>query len=121
MPTPKILCLLILIHGLLACASNRDPVIDPKGVNMLAYQQDLLECRVLGENAQVVADTATSAVGGAAVGGIIGAAIGNSEAAKRGAGVGAVLGGVRGYRRGISEEDRIVRRCLMGRGYRVLN
>ncbi|MDA0689439.1 MAG: glycine zipper 2TM domain-containing protein [Proteobacteria bacterium] len=121
MPTPKILCLLILIHGLLACASNRDPVIDPKGVNMLAYQQDLLECRALGENAQVVADTATSAVGGAAVGGIIGAAIGNSEAAKRGAGVGAVLGGVRGYRRGISEEDRIVRRCLMGRGYRVLN
>lgn len=121
MPAPKSLSLLIPILGLLACTSSREPVIDPKGVNMVAYQQDLLECRAIGESAHVVADTATSAVGGAAVGGLVGAAIGNSDTAGRGAGAGTVLGGLRGYQRGSSEKERIVRRCLMGRGYRVLN
>lgn len=121
MAAPKILTLLILIPGLLACTSNRDPIIDPKGVNMMAFEQDLLECRALGENAHTVADTVTSAAGGAAAGGLIGAAIGNSDTAKRGAGAGAVLGGMRAYQRNTSEAERIVRRCLMGRGYRVLN
>lgn len=121
MTASQILPVLAISLSLIACNSTREPVIDPQGVNLVAYEQDLLECQALGEHANVVADTATSAAGGAAVGGLVGAAIGNSETAKRGAGAGAVLGGVRGYQRGSREQDRIVRRCLTGRGYRVLN
>lgn len=122
MPALKnLLLVLITTTALIACASSRDPVIDPKGVNRVAYEQDLLECRVLGEQAPVAAETAASAAGGAAVGGLIGAAVGNSDTAQRGAGAGVVLGGLRGYQRGTSAEQRIIRRCLIGRGYRVLN
>lgn len=98
-----------------------EPVIDPKGVNLAFYELDLSECRELGDLANVASDTAVSAAGGAVVGGAVGAAVGNSSTAKRGAGVGALLGGVRGYQTGSREEERVIRRCLTGRGYRVLN
>ena len=38
-----------------------------------------------------------------------------------GAGVGAVTGGVRGAQEGVRESERVVKQCLRGRGYRVLN
>ncbi len=98
-----------------------EPVIDPRGVNLAFYEMDLSECRELGDLANVATDTATSTAGGAVLGGAVGAAVGNSDTAKRGAGVGAILGGVRGYQHGSREEERIIRRCLAGRGYRVLN
>lgn len=117
---------LALLLTMTGCSSvekltSYDPVVDPRGVNIAYYEADLLECRELGESANVSRDTATSAAGGAVVGGAIGAAVGNSSTAQRGAGVGAILGGVRGYQRGSREEERIIRRCLTGRGYRVLN
>ena len=43
------------------------------------------------------------------------------NSAERGAGVGAVTGGVRGAREGVRETERVVKQCLRGRGYRVLN
>jgi outer membrane lipoprotein SlyB len=47
--------------------------------------------------------------------------LGNSDTAKRSAGAGGVLGGAEGNQRARYEQDRIVKRCLKGRGYRVLN
>jgi hypothetical protein len=44
-----------------------------------------------------------------------------SNSAERGAGVGAVTGGVRGTQDGIREQEKVVKQCLRGRGYRVLN
>jgi hypothetical protein len=35
--------------------------------------------------------------------------------------VGAVTGGLRGTQAGLRESERVVKQCLRGRGYRVLN
>ena len=121
----------ILVVGLLtvllvSCAGNRrlgrsEPIVDMKGVDQVAYRQDLAECRAYADEVNVAGRAAGGAVGGAVVGGIIGAVVGNSDTAERVAGVGAVTGGVSGTGRGLEERGRVVRNCLIGRGYRVLN
>jgi hypothetical protein len=60
-------------------------------------------------------------VAGAVVGGVFGAVVGNSNTAQRAAGGGAVLGAARSTGSVVRERDRVVRNCLLGRGYRVLN
>lgn len=110
---------------LVACAGNRpfqrDPIVDMKGVDQVAYNQDLAECREYSRQVNVAGRAGEGAVAGAVVGGVIGAVVGNSDTAQRGAGVGAVTGGVSGTGRGLEEQNRVVRNCLIGRGYRVLN
>lgn len=112
----------LLAVSLTACRGLRDdPIVDTQGVNMARYETDLAQCRAYAEQVDVGADAARGAVGGAVVGGAIGAIVGNSDTAARGAGVGAVGGGARGAGRGLREKDQVLRRCLIGRGYRVLN
>lgn len=114
--------LIMTLLGLGACQGLQDePIIDPQGVNMAQYEQDLAACRAIAEQVDVGRDVAGGAVAGAALGGAIGAIVGNSDTAGRGAGVGAVGGGARGAARGMREQDQVLRRCLAGRGYRVLN
>lgn len=55
------------------------------------------------------------------MGGALGAIAGNSGTAERAAGVGGVIGGAKGAGSGLRERDRVVKNCLRGRGYRVLN
>ncbi|MFI2809724.1 MULTISPECIES: glycine zipper family protein [Microbulbifer] len=99
-------------------------VIDTYGVNMRQYQLDLADCRSKAYYARADAGRrgVTRAAGGALLGGALGAIVGDSSsAAAAGAGAGALLGGVSGVGSSYSEEGRIVRNCLRGRGYRVLN
>ncbi len=58
---------------------------------------------------------------GAVIGGVFGAVLGNRSTAQRGAGVGAVGGGARGVGEGLRERERVIKSCLIGRGYQVLN
>ena len=53
--------------------------------------------------------------------GVLGAVLGNSGTAKRSAGAGPVLGGVKGNKYARHEQNRIVKRGLIERGYKVLN
>jgi len=111
-----LLCLALLT--LAGCASSRGPIIDTKGVDMARYEQDLAECEGYAQEV----NPATGATRGAAAGGAVGAmtgAIGGD--AGRGAATGAVLGGSQSAVRGVRERDRVVKECLRGRGYRVLN
>jgi hypothetical protein len=96
-------------------------IIDTQGVDMSGYHQDLADCENYARQIDVGAETRESVVEGAVVGGVIGAVLGNHETAERSAGAGAVLGGVKGNKRARYEQERIVRRCLRGRGYKVLN
>lgn len=105
---------------LVACAS-RGPIIDTQGVDMTRYDQDLAQCQAYAGQVNTGTEAGKSAVGGAVVGAAIGAIVGNSTTVARGAGVGGVLGGARGASRGENEKDRVVKNCLRGRGYRVLN
>lgn len=119
LPTAPALLLPLLIIG---CTATDEIIIDRKGVNMARYEADLAECRRYAQEVQTGRKTAKGAASGAVVGGVVGVITGDSsEAAARGAGVGAVGGGVRGAREGERDEVQVVKRCLRGRGYRVLN
>lgn len=100
---------------------SRDVIVDTEGVDYYAYQRDLAECRAYTDQVPVASRSATGAAGGAVVGGLIGAAAGNSSTAKRAAGVGAVAGGAGSAASGYTERQKVVRNCMIGRGYRVLN
>jgi hypothetical protein len=94
-----------------------------KGVNPYQYEEDLAECSQYSGEVPVAEHAATGAVAGAVVGGAVGAIWdgyrGNSP--ERGAATGAVLGGTGGVASGVTEKNRVVKNCLRGRGYQVLN
>lgn len=112
---------LLLLGG---CQTDRAlgaPIVDMKGVSRAQYEADLVECRQYADEVEVRARAAGGAAAGAAVGAVIGAVVGDSGTAQRGAGVGAVSGGARGTVSGLRERQRVVKNCLSGRGYKVLN
>jgi len=113
----KILTMTLTITLLAACAGR--PIVDMAGVDPAQYQRDLAECR--GYADQVPKRAAGGAVVGALIGAAVGAAIGNSDTAQALAGAGAVQGAAEGAATTHEERAVVVRRCLAGRGYRVLN
>lgn len=104
-----------------ACTTTDEIIIDKKGVNIAQYEADLAECRSYSEEVKTGEKAAKGAASGAVVGGLIGAAVGNSRDAQKGAGAGAVTGGAKGVSQGEREQQQVVKNCLRGRGYRVLN
>ena len=96
-------------------------IVDTLGVDPYSYEVDLADCEAYAVQVSVGQRTAEGVLEGGVVGGVLGAVLGNSDSAKRGAGAGAVVGGVKGNKSARHEQDRIVKRCLKGRGYRVLN
>ena len=115
------IAMIAVLSSLVACTTTDEIIIDKKGVDMSRYQQDLAECRGYGSEVKTSEKGARGAVSGAVVGGAVGAIVDGSEGAGRGAGVGAVTGGAKGISQGEREEVQVVKRCLRGRGYRVLN
>lgn len=116
---PHPLAAVCLAIALPACSGARGPIIDTAGVDMQRYQQDLAECEVYATEVSTGRAVGMGAAAGAAVGGAVGAIAGGS--AGRGAGIGAVTGGAQSARISEREKDQVVRNCLRGRGYRVLN
>jgi len=108
-----------------ACQSgprNWTPVIDTQGVELDRYNLDLADCLSFSDQVDAGQATVEGAAAGAVLGGVTGGIAGDSSrSAARGAGIGTVFGGVRGSRNAAREQNRIVRNCLTGRGYRVLN
>ncbi|WIO73546.1 glycine zipper family protein [Porticoccaceae bacterium LTM1] len=115
------------ILGLAACAStyrgygHSGIVIDEKGVDMEQFYVDLADCEQYAAGIDKATSTAGKAVEGAVVGGAIGAIFDGSHGAARGAGTGAVLSGAQGAKTAEYEKRHVIRNCLRGRGYRVLN
>ncbi|MEQ8953467.1 MAG: glycine zipper family protein [Gammaproteobacteria bacterium] len=119
-------CLFTFLVLFAACGSIEDltgnnPIIDEQGVDVARYEQDLGECRQYADQVDIASKTTSGVVSGAVVGGVFGAVIGDSDTAQRGAGAGSVAGGARGISEGLRERERVIKRCLLGRGYRVLN
>lgn len=105
---------------LAACTTTSEIIIDQKGVNMARYEEDLADCESYAEQVPVGKKGAKGAASGAVVGGAIGA-IDDGRDTAEGAGIGAVLGGVKGLNEGERDKVRVVKNCLRGRGYRILN
>ncbi len=106
--------------GLGACAGKR-VIVDTQGVDMSRYERDYADCETYAGQVNTGGQVARSAGFGAAIGAALGAIFGNSSAVARGAGAGGVVGGAKGAVRGDNEKTQVLRNCLRGRGYRVLN
>ena len=114
----KTLTVVVLLLALTSCASYR-PVIDTRGVDMNSYEADLAQCQ---QYAKQVAGVGTGAAMGAAGGAVLSYALtrilgGNTNDALK---AGALLGGVGGAAQGGQSEMNVIKRCLAGRGYSVL-
>jgi outer membrane lipoprotein SlyB len=113
--------LAILAPALLLGACAYNPIIDPKtSAHPENFQADLAECRQIAEQAPRGAALAGAGIGGA-IGAGVAVASGHPGAAGQAAGGGAVIGGARGAGATHREKRMIVRNCLKGRGYAVLN
>ena len=112
---------LFLFSLIVGCASKK-VIIDTKGVNLAQYEQDLSDCR--GYQAQV--NDHQRVASNAGIGAAIGAAValvtgGDSDDASRAGGLGAIKGGVGTILEDDHTKDKVVKRCMSQRGYRVLN
>jgi outer membrane lipoprotein SlyB len=104
--------------GIAACAANPDPIIDMKGVDQKQFTQDWNECAAYSREVDVAKGAAKGAATGAAVGavaGAIGGDVGHSAA------YGGLYGGTRSALGADREQQMVFKRCMRGRGYRVLN
>jgi len=106
---------------LTACTTTDEIIIDKKGIDVSAYDQDLAECQSYATEVKKGEKTAKGAGSGAVIGGLIGVITGGAGGAAKGAGVGAVGGGAKGASQGEQSKVQVVKSCLRGRGYKVLN
>ena len=117
------LCSLVLITAVGCAGADDRPIVDMKGVNEAAYEKDLQECQVYAKDQSGMGGTAAKGAGaGAVVGGLLGLVTGgNTTGIVQAAGAGAVIGGAGGAFTGNQAQEAVVKRCLSGRGYKVLN
>lgn len=114
----------LLIASLLIAgnAYSAEFTIDTKGVDMTNYYQDMQDCKSFAEKKSIAGDAVTGAVTGAAVSAAIGAVVGDSsDWASGGAKWGAIEGVAEGAWAGYEGKRSIVRNCLIGRGYKILD
>jgi len=97
------------------------PIVDTKGINMTQYELDLQECSAFSEDISTGRSIAKGAVTGAVVGTVIEAITDDARSRRDAIEVGAVTGGAQSGIRAVQEKEHIVRRCLRGRGYKILN
>ncbi len=109
-----------ILWGILAgaCASHPEPIVDMLGVDEAALAADWSDCEEYSEQVIVARGAARGATGGAVAGAAAGAISGDVAA---GAGYGAIWGATRSTTKGAREKQGVFKRCLRGRGYRVLN
>ena len=115
------LWLILLLTAITAvgCASYR-PIVDTKGVDMNKYEADLGECQQYATEVDPVGRAAAGAAAGAVIGAVIGSIFGNRRSAGQGAAAYGLLGGAGGGAQGALAQREIVIRCMVGRGYKVL-
>jgi len=106
---------IVLIGG---CSAHPGPIVDTKGVSMAAYHEDLSECKDYAAQIRTVEGVAKGTATGAAIGSAVGAVFG---IAGEGAATGAVQGGTESAILNEDKKQLVVKRCMVGRGYRVLN
>ena len=121
----KLLTLWVLvIIAVIGCAgADVRPIVDMKGVNQTSYEKDLQECQEYAKEQSGMGSTAAKGAGaGVVVGGLLGLVTGgNASGIAQAAGAGAVIGTAGGAFTGNQAQEAVVKRCLGGRGYKVLN
>ncbi|NBC31973.1 MAG: hypothetical protein GVY13_04790 [Alphaproteobacteria bacterium] len=105
-----------------------EPIVDRgrADFNPVAYEHDLAQCRAyarqIDAGEQAVSGGVLGAAAGAAFGAIGGAFAGNAgSGAALGASVGGLGGALGGAGDATERQERVVRNCLAGRGYFILD
>ena len=113
------LTILLLVTFIAGCAAHPDPIVDMKGVDENKLAQDWGECEAYTEQI----DMGTGVAKGSSVGAAVGAAAGaiRDRDVAEAAGLGALYGGTRSGLMADRDKQQVFKRCLRGRGYRVLN
>ncbi len=112
-----LLALAILLSG---CAAHPDPIIDTKGVDPDEMAQDWDECEAFTEEIIIAKGVAKGSALGGTVGAASGAIRGRGDVAEDAA-WGALYGGTRSGLDADRDKQMVFKRCMSGRGYRVLN
>ena len=118
--------ILVVVILALCAATCSSGIVDMKGVDQERYERDLAECRQYADQVDVARSAGGGALlgaaGGAAVGAVVGAITGSpGTGAAVGGGAGGTSGLVAGGASGANKKERVVRNCLRGRGYSVLD
>lgn len=111
----------LALGGCANTGANYRPMVDTKDVDMTRFESDLSDCSAYAAR---TAGAAEMAAVGAVVGALIGAVLATTGGAKRDRGeiarVGAVSGALGAAADGERDQRTIIRNCLSGRGYKVL-
>lgn len=107
-----------VLATLSGCAAHPDPIVDMQGVNETRFALDWDECEAYSEQVRIERGAAKGAATGAVVGAATGAITGDVG---EGVGYGAIFGATRSGLDADQEKQMVFKRCLRGRGYRVLN
>ena len=101
--------------------ANYRPILDTQGVDFNRYELDLRDCQnYASQTASAGQSAVAGALAGAVLGGVLAAAAGKNYSRTNSAKVGAVTGAVGAGAEGETNQRNIIRRCLAGRGYKVL-
>ena len=100
---------------------NDIAIIDTRGVDESVFKKDYSECSDFAKNIDLTERTLKQGAVAGATGAAVGAIIGGEETAKKIGGSAAVLNAVEANLDGRSEQAKIIKNCLRGRGYKVLN
>jgi outer membrane lipoprotein SlyB len=112
--------LTVSISGCANMGANYRPIVDNKNVDLNNYEKDLQECQQFANQAP---DATKGVVAGAILGALIGAAVGGRNSYVRNSTInyGATAGAMTGGAEAENSQRNIIKRCLSGRGYSVLN
>ena len=100
---------------------NDIAIIDTRGVDESVFKKDYSECSDFAKNIDLTERTLKQGAVAGATGAAVGVIIGGEEAAKKIGGSAAVLNAVEANLDGRNEQAKIIKNCLRGRGYKVLN
>lgn len=122
----KVIAVVLIVSLLVGCANtgaSYRPLVDLRNQTESQYQTDLQECQY---HAKKVLGTGETAAAGAVTGALVGAAVaslfGGSRKSRNDSSMyGALAGAGSGAAKAENEQRTIIRRCLAGRGYNVLN
>ena len=122
MKTGTLLFFLMILAGCVSTASDpifsgSKPIIDKKGVDLNAYETDLKECTEYANDISVGQSILKGSAAGAAIGGVVEVLTDEDDAIE----VGAISGGAKSGIMSVRQKERVVKKCLRGRGYKVLN
>jgi outer membrane lipoprotein SlyB len=124
----KKLLTLVLVAGITSgCATQVSrqydtnySIVDLRGVNLERYGVDYGECADYANQSDTQKNMVAGALAGALLGALVGASLGGGDMIQHGVASGVGAGAMAGATHSVADQQSTLRKCLAGRGYRVI-